>query len=117
MTATQRRSMRGAEDPTDEEAAAAAKRSEAEAEDEDAGYVTVEYVGEPPYYTEFLTSHTIYKSPATGKGSDRSFAGQDIDVPQDLVWHRDTGWTLKVDASLTELLDGLRAQPFLKVRD
>lgn len=115
MTAAPRRTMRGAEDPTDEEASAAAKTTEAE--DEDAGYVTVEYVGEPPYHREFLTSHTIHKSPATGKGSDLSFAGQEIDVPQDLVWHRDTGWKLKVDASLTELIDGLRTQPFLKVRD
>lgn len=88
--------------------------------DEDAPAVVVfEYVGEEPYGTEFLTSHTIRKSSAD-KGDPtehRSFRGQGVEVPEDLVWHKDTGWIVSVDASLTKLIEALKTQPYLKVRD
>lgn len=86
---------------------------------EEPQYVVVEYVGEPPYYREFLTSHTIQASSADpeDKTEKLSFAGQGIEVPENLVWHKDTGWKVKVPADLTDLLEGLRAQPFLKVHD
>lgn len=104
--AKQQPTMRGAEDPTDEELAAPAT-------------VVVEYIGEPPYYTEFISSHTIHASSADpeDKTEKRSFAGEGIEVPEDLVWSKATGWKVKVDASLTDLLEGLRRQPFLKVHD
>jgi hypothetical protein len=108
--------MRGAEDPTTaEEAAQNAADNATEAPE----YVEVEYVGEPPYGREFLTSHTIQKSSADPKHKTEklSFAGQGIEVPEDLVWHKDTGWTVQIRADQTALLEALRTQPFLKVRD
>ena len=109
------KTMRGAEDPTDAEMAKEAETEEAK----EPQYVVVEYVGYPPYGTEFHTSHTIQKSSADPKHKTErlSFAGQSVEVPEDLVWHRDTGWKVKVDASLTDLLDALRTQPDLKVHD
>jgi hypothetical protein len=111
--AKQTPTMRGAEDPTDEEMAS--EKTEAQAKDT----VTVEYVGEPPYYREFITSHTIQKSSAEPghKTEKLSFAGQGIEVPKDLVWHKDTDWVVEVPADQTDLIEGLRKQPFLKVRD
>lgn len=108
------KTMRGAEDPNDAELAAGKETDEKPQEKQ---YVEVEYVGHPPYGTEFLSSHTIRKSPASGKNEALSFAGQGIDVPEDLVWRKETGWKVKVDASLTDLLDALRTQSDLKVRD
>lgn len=106
--------MRGAEDPTDTEMASESKET-AQAKDT----VTVEYVGEAPYYREFLTSHTIQKSSAVKghKTEHLSFGGQGIEVPEDLVWHKDTDWVVEVPADQTDLIEGLRKQPFLKVRD
>lgn len=104
-------SMRGAEDPTDEELAAGKET------DQEPQYVVVEYVGHPPYGREFHTSHTIFKSPAEGRNEHLSFAGQGIDVPENLVWSKETGWKVKIDASLTDLIEALRTQPDLKVRD
>lgn len=110
--------MRGAEDPTDTEMAAeskAAAKETAAAKDT----VTVEYVGEAPYFREFITSHTIQKSSADPKHKTErlSFGGQGIEVPEDLVWHKDTDWVVEVPADQTDLIEGLRKQPFLKVRD
>jgi hypothetical protein len=114
--------MRGAEDPAPDSTVETdvAPDTEVAAEEGEGGqYVVVEYVGEPPYGREFLTSHTIQKSSADPKHRTErlSFAGQGIEVPEDLVWSKENSWKVKVDASLTDLLEGLRAQPFLKVRD
>jgi hypothetical protein len=81
--------------------------------------VVVEYVGEPPYFTEFLSSHTIEKSSAdpAHKSEKLSFRGMGIEVPQNLVWSRANGWKVKVDASLTDLIEALRSEPYLKVHD
>jgi hypothetical protein len=108
--------MRGAEDQTDKEQAD--ERLE-ELREEAKNMVLVEYVGEPPYYREFMTSHTIHKSSADPKHKTEklSFAGQGIEVPQDLVWSADKDWMVQVPADQTALLEGLRKQPFLKVRD
>jgi hypothetical protein len=81
--------------------------------------VTVEFVGMPPYGREFVTSHTIERSSGKiGTASERkSFAGQGIEVPQDLVWDASNGYKVKVDASLVDLIEGLRSQEFLKVHE
>lgn len=112
------KSMKGAEDLTATEEAAENAAVQEEAE-EAKNIVLVEYVGEPPYGREFITSHTIHKSSADPKHKTEklSFAGQGIEVPEDLVWHKDTGWMVEVPADQTDLVEGLRAQPFLKVRD
>jgi hypothetical protein len=123
------KSMRGAEDPTPSEEVAenlAAQEAQVDAdeaalpestEEQEPATVVVEYVGEPPYGREFLASHTIYKSSAVKghKTEHLSFGGQGIEVPEDLVWSKDNNWKVKVDAGLTDLIDGLRRQPFLKV--
>jgi uncharacterized NAD-dependent epimerase/dehydratase family protein len=128
------KTMRGAEDPTpaeeqaenmaadeaavDADEAAVPELAE-EPEPKEPEYVVVEYVGEPPYGREFHTSHTIEKSSGVlgHKTERKSFAGKGIEVPQDLVWHKDTGWIVKIDPSLTDLIEALRTQPFLKVHD
>ena len=109
--------MRGAEDPTPEEEAA--ENAADTEESQEPATVAFEYVGEPPYGREFITSHTIQKSSAnpTHKTEKLSFAGAGIEVPEDLVWSATNNWTVKVDASLTDLIEGLKRQPFLKVRD
>jgi hypothetical protein len=124
--------MRGAEDPTPAEELSenlAAQEAEADADEtalpetaedqQEPKYVTFEYVGEQPYGREFLASHTIYKSSAVKghKTEHLSFGGQGIEVPEDLVWSKENDWKVKVDASLTDLVEGLKRQPFLKVRD
>jgi len=103
--------MRGAEDP--------APGSTEETDVESPQWVTVEYVGHPPYGREFHSSHTIQKSSADPKHKTErlSFAGLGVEVPEDLVWRKETGWIVKVDASLTDLLDALRTQPDLKVHE
>lgn len=123
------KSMKGAEDLTATEEAAenAAAQEEAEAaehrleelREEAKSLVLVEYVGEPPYGREFISSHTIHKSSATlgHKTEKLSFAGQGIEVPEDLVWSKTNNWMVQVPADQTDLIEGLRAQPFLKVRD
>lgn len=116
------KSMRGAEDLTATEEAAentAVREEKATPLEVEPATVTVEYVGEPPYGREFITSHTIHKSSADPKHKTEklSFAGQGIEVPEDLVWHKDTGWMVQVPADQTDLIEGLRAQSFLKVRD
>lgn len=99
--------------------AKAAPAEEVEEASAEPTYVTVEYVGEPPYGREFISSHTIQKSSATpGHKSERlSFAGQGIEVPEDLVWNAANGYKLRINAELTDLVEGLRAQPFLKVSE
>lgn len=88
-------------------------------EEETAEYVVVEYKGQPPYGVEFLTSHTIEKSSAEPghKTERKSFAGQGVEVPEDLVWGRHNGWRLPVRSDLTELLDALRREPGFKVHE
>lgn len=82
-------------------------------------YVTVEFVGEPPYGREFISQHTIEKSSGTpGHKTERlSFAGQGIEVPEDLVWSKANGYKVLVNSELTGLIEGLRSQPFLKVHE
>lgn len=78
------------------------------------GKVQVEFVGEPPYHREFLTSHTI------PRGKDTVFTRDGLikaDVPRDLVWHKEKGWMLEVDNTDTDLLAALKTQPFLKVHE
>lgn len=119
------KTMRGAEDPAPDSvvetdvAPAEDGGSGGNAEPAEPEYVTFEYVGEPPYGREFLTSHTIHKSSATpgAKTEHLSFAGEGIEVPHDLVWSKANGWKVKVDASLTDLVEGLKRQPFLKVAE
>lgn len=114
------KTMRGAEDPTDAEMTAEnAEVATEEAPPEEPQYVVVEYVGYPPYGREFHTSHTIQKSSADPKHKTErlSFAGRGIEVPEDLVWSAENDWKVKVDASLTDLVEGLRTQPDLKVHD
>lgn len=111
------RTMRGAEDPDPNlERTDAQEEKATEPEDQ---FVVVEYVGHQPFGREFHSSHTIEKSSAKlGAPSERkSFAGQGIEVPEDLVWSKDTGWIVKVDRSLTDLLAALRTQPDLKVHE
>jgi hypothetical protein len=114
--------MRGAEDPdpgSTVETDVAQEAPESASEPSEPQYVVVEYVGHEPYGREFIASHTIQKSSADPKHKTErlSFAGQAIEVPEDLVWHKDTGWVVKVDSTLTELIEALRTQPDLKVRD
>jgi hypothetical protein len=108
--------MRGAEDPAPD---STVETDVAPEQAEEPQYVVVEYVGHAPYGREFITSHTIQRSSAEpGHKTERlSFAGQGIEVPEDMVWHKDTGWVVKVDSSLTDLIEALRTQPDLKVRD
>ena len=82
-------------------------------------YVVVEYKGQPPYGTEFLGSHTIQKSSAEpGHKTERlSFAGQGVEVPEDLVWSKENGFRLQVRRDLTGLLDALRREPGFKVHE
>lgn len=82
-------------------------------------FVTFEYVGEPPYGREFISSHTIQKSSAEPghKTEHLSFAGQGVEVPQDLVWSKANGYKVRVDASLTALVEALKSEPYLKVRE
>jgi hypothetical protein len=106
--------MRGAEDPTDEEMAA---ENAAEQTPQEPEYVTVEYVGHPPYGTEFVSEHTIQKSSADPKHKTErlSFRGQGIEVPEDLVWNRENGFKVQVPADQTDLLEAMGTQPDLKV--
>ena len=98
-------------------AEASAKTEDTEAAEP--AYVLVEYKGEPPYGTEFLSSHTIQKSSADPKHATErlSFRGRGIEVPEDLVWNRENGFKLKVRADLTDLVDALRQEPGFKVTD
>jgi hypothetical protein len=90
-----------------------------ESEEQEPEYVVVEYVGLPPYGTEFVGSHTIQKSSADPKHKTErlSFAGRGVEVPEDLVWSRENGYKVKVRSDLTDLLDALRAEPGLKVHE
>lgn len=108
----QAKSMRGAEDPTDEELAAErleSLREEARKE------VLVEFIGTPPYGREFITAHTIEKSPATGKNEHLSFAGMGVDVPKTLVWSGLNNYMIGIEPG--PLLEALRTQPYLKIHD
>jgi hypothetical protein len=91
----------------------AQQRKEAATEEAAPATVTVEYIGSPPYGTEFHTSHTIHKGKATKFTND----GLTADVPRDLVWHKSNGFKLDIPADETELLEALRTQPFLKVHE
>lgn len=90
-----------------------------ETEAEEAQYTLVEYKGQPPYGVEFLSSHTIEKSSAdpSHKSERKSFAGQGIEVPEDLVWSRENGFKVKIRSDLTDLLDALRREPGFKVHE
>lgn len=113
------RTMRGAEDPAPDSLEETDVAPEEQNEEEGPQFVRVEYIGHPPFGREFHSSHTIQKSSATpgAKTEKLSFAGQGVEVPEDLVWSKDTGWVVLVDANLTTLLDALRTQPDLKVHE
>lgn len=92
---------------------------EEETPEEAPEYVVVEYKGLPPYGTEFLGSHTLEKSSAElgHKTEHKSFAGQGVEVPEDLVWSRENGFRLNVRKDLTGLLDALKREPGFKVHE
>lgn len=97
----------------------AESKSEPKSVEPPAEYTLVEYKGVPPYGLEFLGSHTIQKSSAeVGHKTERlSFAGQGVEVPEDLVWSKENGFRVQVRSDLTDLLDALRREPGFKVHE
>ena len=123
----QARTMRGAEDPAPDSLVetdldpdlSEGEMTEEPEESAEPEYVVVEYIGHPPFGREFHSSHTIQKSSAKlgAKTEALSFAGQGVEVPEDLVWSKETGWIVKLDPSLKDLIAALRTQPDLKVHE